>query len=811
MPSWPASHTRIERLPSPVVPALEPPPTDASPEARRLWLLALTLYWLAWAVLSWPWLSGAVTIPWDAKAHFYPQLQFLAQSINRGEWPFWTPYVFSGSPQIADPQSLIFSPPFLLLAALDRDPGFQAFDAVVLGMLGLGGTFVMLLFRDRGWHPLGALVAALAFAFGASAAWRIQHVGQILSLAYAPIVLWLLLRALRRRSLPYGLVAGIAAGILALGRDQVAYLALWLLVGTVAVHWRRAGLRGTAGPLVAGTLAGALVIGVPLLLTLFLAEASNRPAIPYSDAARGSVHSALLLTALIPNLFGVDGPFLDYWGPPSPRWGETDLVLARNMGVVYAGALPFALLVAGAAKGVLWAREIRPVTVAFGLMLAYALGPATPVLHIAFELLPGASLFRRPADGLFLAGAVAACLSGYLAHRVASGTFLRDGLPWGVPELLFALALFASAVVLAETRSMLDQASRPIVEAALELAIALALLSVLPGLGRRPEVALVLVALLLAADLFWNNGPNESTALPPDRYEVLRPDSRNALLAALTRRLRQDDLDRVELTGLGFHWPNASLIHRLHNVLGYNPVRLALYAQATGAGDHVALPEQRTFSPLFPSYRSTLADMLGLRYVLTGVPIERIDPKLRPGDLIALAETRDGFLYENPRAWPRVFFAIRAQPVEVAVLLRDGRWPDADLRTTVLVPEVHEGDAAPSAPPEPSTVTVAAYADTEVLIDVDARSAGHVVLNDPYHPWWIAELDGREVPILQANGIFRAVAVGPGAHRIRFVFRPLRGAWREATARLAALRSGSDCRPRDNRDPGTPEVRSCSR
>src|ERR671915_2374284 len=96
------------------------------------------LFALAWLALSWPWLSGVVTIPWDAKAHFYPQLQFLAQSLARGDEPFWTPFVFSGSPQIADPQSLIFSPPHLLLAALDPDPSFRAADAVELGMLGLG-------------------------------------------------------------------------------------------------------------------------------------------------------------------------------------------------------------------------------------------------------------------------------------------------------------------------------------------------------------------------------------------------------------------------------------------------------------------------------------------------------------------------------------------------------------------------------------------------------------------------------------------------------------------------------------------------
>ena len=29
--------------------------------------------------MTWKWISGAATIPWDAKAHFQPQIQFLAQ------------------------------------------------------------------------------------------------------------------------------------------------------------------------------------------------------------------------------------------------------------------------------------------------------------------------------------------------------------------------------------------------------------------------------------------------------------------------------------------------------------------------------------------------------------------------------------------------------------------------------------------------------------------------------------------------------------------------------------------------------------
>ena len=61
--------------------------------------------------------------------------------------------------------------------------------------------------------------------------------------------------------------------------------------------------------------------------------------------------------------------------------------------------------------------------------------------------------------------------------------------------------------------------------------------------------------------------------------------------------------------------------------------------------------------------------------------------------------------------------------------------------------------------------------------------AGYVVLNDPYHPWWSAAVDGAEAPVLRANVLFRAVAVPPGRHTVRFEFRPLAGAWRELMTR----------------------------
>src|SRR6201999_4014527 len=106
----------------------------------RLYALPFALFAIFSLAFAWPWLAGWVTIPWDAKAHFYAQLVFLAQALHQGESPFWVPNVFAGSVQIAAPQSLIFTPPYLLLAALDPEPSFRAADATIFVMLFAGGS-----------------------------------------------------------------------------------------------------------------------------------------------------------------------------------------------------------------------------------------------------------------------------------------------------------------------------------------------------------------------------------------------------------------------------------------------------------------------------------------------------------------------------------------------------------------------------------------------------------------------------------------------------------------------------------------------
>jgi hypothetical protein len=170
-------------------------------------------------------------------------------------------------------------------------------------------------FRDRKWHPAGGVLAAIVFAFGASAAWRVQHVGQIASLSYFAIAFWLTGRMLLRNSTISGVLAGCAASQMVIEPDQVALLGSYALIGMVLAHWISGGclaIRSSFVSIMAGGFAGSLIISLPLLWTWLFAEASTRPEVDFVEAVHGSFHPASLLTAFVADL---KGHLTDAWWP----------------------------------------------------------------------------------------------------------------------------------------------------------------------------------------------------------------------------------------------------------------------------------------------------------------------------------------------------------------------------------------------------------------------------------------------------------------------------------------------------------------
>jgi hypothetical protein len=484
---------------------------------------------LAWMWFCWPWLSGEVTIPWDAKAQFAPQVQFMARSLHAGESPFWAPFAFAGTPQIADPQSLLFSPPFVLLALVNAAPSLRAIDITTLAMLLVGGWGVIWATRDLGWHWVGSLVAALGFAFGASMAWRLQHFGQVLSFAYWPFAWLFLRRALERPSALYGMAAGVMGAFIVLGRDQVGLLVIYTLIGQVIWHVATSqapvkAIRAALAPLAACALTGLALVIIPITLTLLLSAQSNRPSIDYAGAAAGSLHPAYLVTTLIPHLFGAAGEMEKYWGPPSFTWEGTGLFTAQNMGQLYIGAVPVLLFIAGLMRGLFWARDIRFISCALIGVTIYAFGGFTPFFHVFYELLPGVKLYRRPADATFLMGGFGSLLAGYAAHRLFSWDWPQPsaklgwlaqsfaGRDWSRADLVPLGLAIAFALLAALILDRLRMAMPPLGWAAVWIGGGAVLLTL--AMQRKATQQLAIAAAMLAfttVDLTWNNGINGAT------------------------------------------------------------------------------------------------------------------------------------------------------------------------------------------------------------------------------------------------------------------------------------------------------------
>jgi hypothetical protein len=293
-----------------------------------------------------------------------------------------------------------------------------------------------------------------------------------------------------------------------------------------------------------------------------------------------------------------------------------------------------------------------------------------------------------------------------------------------------------------------------------------------------PLTAAAVLAAFSVADLGWNNGPNESTGLPPSTYDEMRRDTQNETIRLIKERLATaapDRRDRVELLGIAYHWPNLGLIHNFDHLFAQNPIRLSDFEVATEAADTVAVSEQRKFSPLLPSFRSTLEDLFGVRYIAIGVPIEKVDPKTKPKDFPLIARTKDAYVYENPRALPRVMLLGDWRHANFGTMLKNGGWPDVDPKKTVLLEKPPRASISGGG----GTARITSYRNTEIVVETDAAAPSLLVLNDVWHPWWQACVDTNDADIIKANVLFRAVEVPAGKRIVRFTFRPFAGlkAW----------------------------------
>jgi hypothetical protein len=288
----------------------EPPAPARSPHAAAVALLILAVLVFHWQ----PLFSARASIQWDAVDVHYSLQKYFGDHARQGRLPQWTPYVFSGYPFLADPQTGAWYPlnwPFFLAGITPR--ALQAELALHTLLAALGAYLFA-------WRKLGrrepALAAALAYAMSGFFAAHASHVGMFQAAAWLGWIVLAADRAVAERGVVWKLTAGLLTGVMILaghvqtalytGFGVAAYVA-WLVIEDRA-RWRRA-----VAALAAMAVIGLSISAVMVAPGLELLERSVRATADFRGATNSPLVPGALATLIHPNFYGLlDG---NYQGP----------------------------------------------------------------------------------------------------------------------------------------------------------------------------------------------------------------------------------------------------------------------------------------------------------------------------------------------------------------------------------------------------------------------------------------------------------------------------------------------------------------
>ncbi len=679
----------------------------------------------------------------DLYQRVYPNFAYGAAQLRAGSLPLWNPQQLCGTPFLANPATGVFQPlnAVALLLTPERAMAAQAF----LG-LALMGAFFVLFLRDVGVRITAAVAGGMVYVFGGVTAAAMSRPELLATLAWTPLYFWAVHRMAVWPSGGRAVLVGMAAALMIVaGAPPVALLmlVLGLLYGLVQPSALRE--RGAPPAIRSMLVALGTALGLsamqwwPTLAWLTQLESPGWVLGRVDVPGQMPAHLTELLTQML-------SPAPDL----TPRLGY--------VGVAALALMPVAFTRRGAGR----------TTVFFGMAIVAGLS-----LALSGRAL-GVTAFS-PQAFLFPASLGMAVLTALGADRLLART--RDVQspklwpPWTI-FLIAVLILFGTGGTLVRGRL---------------LAAVVVLLPVV-FLRRRP-VSLIcgmLLALLCFVDLraasvnFFRH-PFQDAATVLRAYDPV---------IALAKEQALDGRALVSAHPLHAGLPaNLGMLRPLPSAGG---AALPLTRDQAAWWAELIAPESAD-APGRPLELSRQAPRRALLNAMAArVVLATSDSALAQGAwaesgpvLRTLVNTQGIEVLINDAAAPRACWVPRWMPattLESAMAqLCDPAFDvnrvcvvtAADLEHAKLATVVARADG--TAPP-PSGDPVDCRAEDRsaghVRIQVDAPDTGIAVLADTYAPGWIARLDGKRVPILQVNGLFRGVVTPAGLHTIDFIYRP---------------------------------------
>lgn len=721
---------------------------------------------------------GATFVERDAIRMTLPSREFLASSLRQGRLPEWFDGVGLGAPFAANPVHETLAPLGWTMALLPIPLGS---DLYTLGHLALAGLGTAALSRRMGAGPLGSLLAGGALALSGYATSMIPN-GLVPALAWTPWVGWAAARlavSLDRSSTAMSwavtLAGAVFAAVFALqlpAGEPASILTAALVAWIVVLNRTSRRLQGTAVLLAAAAVSFVLAAFAVLPGARLLLE-SARGADLDQGGLGWSLHPARLVEMVWPAAFGsqhVDGWFAGLLlreGPGDPFWSYS----------LFLG-LPVFVAIAVAARE----RLSRRMVLAGLPFLLLAAGSYTPLYRLVLLAVPPVRWINFPEKFIFgtLVLWAAAAGVGFTSLLSVGATRRTRGVVVAATALL-ALGVTALAISRSELASGLARRAEEwgvLVHSAAGVEASLAGGLVATGgaalfagglaLHRRARrTAVGALCLAVLGPLVWA-APRVSP-LAPRSILVEVP----KILVGLVPLDASSTEPRPRIFRLEPRDPSGpfsggeEIARHYHESLDTNVAARFGFNVIPGFEPAESEKMRRFGTQVFPRMApAAFVELLGVEWIAAKNPEE-----LGSTYPVASRGQAGWGVLDVGEVRPRAFVAPR---------WRSAGSPEGALSTLALAGrELDPGSIAlvrPEGSPPPSRAAlsecrVQVPRPEEVHLACDSLAGGHAVLLEELTPGWSATVDGRPVAPVLADGLFRAVPVGPGPREVVFRYR----------------------------------------
>lgn len=726
-----------------------------------------------------------------------------------GEWSHWSNAMFGGMPYNVTSgvnSKSIFRPLSQIVKV-----GFYGDTTAVLWLL-LVGFYIFML--AVGCSPWLSIVGAIAFAFGSYNLIIIDagHVTKGWVLATMPAVIGGCLLCFRQKYIAGFIVTLIATGLnVYWNHQQISYYTILMLLPMAVSYFIYTFVKKEQKQF----WLAALVLVISAVMAVMPAADKLVPTWDYSkETMRGGavLHGAAdseagksglnrdyafqwsygveeTMTLLIPNFYGGSSNYplgknsetykaiKKYAGTQQARqfvqsaptyWGDQPF----TSGPVYAGAIICFLFVLGLIVVPHKERWWLLVAVIIGIVLSW--GRNFPGLNNwLFDHLPLYNKFRTPSMSLVITTTAMAIMAMLALKEVIERrvSIKHIGIAGGITAglcLLFVLfpglaGSYEAAVdnqmpdwltgaLIADRQHMLTADAWRSIGLVLVACVAIVVYLRIEKMHRAIPVAILGVLILGDLWIVDRHFLNEDHFVPK-KQRIWTPSSADKEI------LEDKDADYrvLNLTSNTFNESRTSYYHK--SIGGYSPAKLRRYQDLIdvyiGRETQIAkdvLKQQGMYNvPEILRNYCPLISMLNTRYIIY--------------------ETNSGqqAVYHNLNALGNAWF------------VRDIQWVNnpneeieaignANLRTTAFMDTCWRSKIkGETVMTQPATIVLTRYANPgNLFYESESAEAGLAVFSEVYYKTWKAFVDGKEVPVLRANYILRAIEIPAGKHEIEF-------------------------------------------